>query len=471
MSYYSRVKKDLAAAAAKNIITAGQETALLNHFKENRGFFARLTLSHWLGAAGGLFSAIGIILIIAFNWDHLGSFIKIFAFLLMLGGTGYAFSKTEERPALHTALGIIWFFLPAAGIGLLAQIFQLSGTPVQPYFTWAALSAPLAIWGKGKIYSRMMSVLLLFILFYGTFEDTSVFFLMFDNSAAVSAVAAHWTAALALLAAAVGINFYKKDSFSPAVAAALSWTVIMMCADNSAFYAGSAELCMSALIAAAVLLSLYKMKFSAGGGLPVSSFINNGTRIWIFLLYILSFMHGNSSSREMFRGISAAGTYIGIAAALAMISAAAWLAAKARIMPENKNGETAVKLLLIASMAIPFLPAMAGSKYMNTAGIAANILLIAAGAALLHAGSFYGSRKALHHGMGIISLIAVTRFLDLFASQLTSGMAFLATGGIFAFMAWWFSRGAAQIAGNANCNILNTDNDKAGMASTEAEHE
>ena len=171
MSYYSKARKDLAAAAAKNIITAEQEAALIRHFEERRGFFSRLTLSQWLGAAGGLFIAIGIILIIAFNWDQLGNFIKIAGYILMLGLAGYGFANTENRPAIHAVLGITWFFLPAAGIGLFAQIFQLSGTPVKPYVLWAALSLPLALWGGSRIYSRILCILLFGILFYGTFRQ------------------------------------------------------------------------------------------------------------------------------------------------------------------------------------------------------------------------------------------------------------------------------------------------------------
>ena len=477
MSYYSKVQKDLASAAAKQIITREQQAALEEHFLQNRGFFARLTLVHWLGAAGGVFIALGIILIIAFNWAQLGNFIKIAGYLLMLAGTAWGFVKTENRPALHNFLGVIWFILPAAGIGLIAQIFQLSGAPIKPYLAWAILSAPLALWGGSRLYSRMLCVLLFGILFFGTFEKTSVFCLIFNEQAikaagqiadmtsqvpggqaaadamksAIANAAAmrmlgHWTAALALLAAALGINFYKKDHFSMAITAFLIWLIMLLCVPHNALYTDYAEINIAAGIAAAILLALYKMKFCSNDGMGISSLHNNGIRIWALILYAMSFMHGNSHIRGVYRHIPGDDHFPGTLAALAIIAAAAWFTARESIFKENKEASLIMKTVIIASVAVPFIPAIIGSRTFNTAAIAANIILIAAGIAMLYSGSVCGHKKTMNRGMLIIVAVAITRFLDLFKTQLTSGMAFLITGGLFAFLAWWFSRGADKIA-------------------------
>ena len=478
MSYYSKVQRDLASATAKQIITQEQQVALEEHFLQNRGFFARLTLVHWLGAAGGVFIALGIILIIAFNWAQLGNFIKIAGYLLMLAGTAWGFVKTENRPALHNFLGVIWFILPAAGIGLIAQIFQLSGAPIKPYLAWAILSAPLALWGGSRLYSRMLCVLLFGILFFGTFEKTSVFCLIFDEQAIKAAgqivnmtskvpggqaaadaiqssvastmalkMLGHWISSLALLAAALGINFYKKDHFSTAITAMLVWIIMLLCVPHNALYTDYAEINLAAGISAALLLAFYKMKFCSLEGVNVSSLHNNGTRIWAIILYIISFMHGNSPHiRGEYRHIPGGEHFLGIAVALAIIAAAAWFISREEILKENKEASMMLKTVIIASIAVPFIPAIIGAKTLNTAGIAANIILVAAGIAMLYAGSICGHKKTMNRGMLLIVIIAVTRFLDLFKSQLTSGMAFLITGGLFAFMAWWFSRGADKIA-------------------------
>ena len=95
MSYYSRICNELENAATDGIITQEQKYALRKRFDSRRGFLSRITLSQWLAAAGGIFIVLGIILIIAFNWANLGSFIKIAAFLLVYAATGLGFIKAS----------------------------------------------------------------------------------------------------------------------------------------------------------------------------------------------------------------------------------------------------------------------------------------------------------------------------------------------------------------------------------------
>lgn len=444
MSYYSRARTDLTAAAAKGIITPEQLPLLITHFEERRGFFSKITLAQWLAAAGGIFIAIGIILIIAFNWDKLGNFVKIFAYLVLLGGVGWEFCKSENRPVLRNILGLAWFFLPVAGIGLYAQIFQLSGTPVRPYLLWAALASPIALWGGGKMYSRMLSLLLLGILFYGTYEPSSVFYLCLKPvpnhfaEMSLSQTSFHWMAALALLAAALGINFYKKDMWSIPVAASLAWIIGLLLHDKTALYTSNYNLAMAAVMASSLLLFFYKIRFNS------ADIVNNGLRILVVVLYMLSFLHGKGDVPGTF--FRTADLTLGTAAALIMILSAVWLMLKTDIFPEHRNADTAIKAVFILSILAPVLPSAINASSFNMGAAIANILLVAIGAILLWAGSFYGSKGKLHTGMFIIVAIAITRFLDLFATQLTSGMAFLLMGGIFAFAAWWISRGATRMA-------------------------
>lgn len=455
MSYYSRARTDLTAAVAKGIITPEQLPLLITHFEERRGFFSKITLAQWLAAAGGIFIAIGIILIIAFNWDKLGNFVKIFAYLVLLGGMGWGFCKSENRPVLRNILGLAWFFLPAAGIGLYAQIFQLSGTPVRPYLLWAALASPIALWGGGKMYSRLLSVLLLGILFYGTYEPSSVFYLCLKKNVPNHVAElpllqslSHWTAALALMAAALGINFYKKDMWSIPVAAALAWIICLLFHDNTALYTSNYNLAMAAVMASSLLLFFYKIRFNS------ADIVNNGLRILVVVLYMLSFLHGKMDVPGTF--FRAGDMTLGTAAALIIILSAAWIMLKTEIFPEHGKADTAIKAVFILSILAPVLPSAINASSFNMGAAIANILLVAIGAILLWAGSFYGSKGKLHTGMFIIVAIAITRFLDLFATQLTSGMAFLLTGGIFAFAAWWISRGATRMAEMSS--VKNTGN-------------
>ena len=452
MSYYSKICNELDNAATDGIITEEQKYALQKRFDSRRGFLAKITLSQWLAAAGGIFIVLGIILIVAFNWDNLGSLIKIAAFLLIYAAAGLCFIKASAagKPLLKNIPGMIWFFLPAAGIGLYAQIFQLSGSPLKPYLTWAVLSAPLAIFIEGKAYSRLLSALLFYILFKGSFSDNSAILLVFPEPGTSALVqAGHWAGALALLAAALGINFYKKDLWSAAPAAALVWLSILMFPEHSALFAGSAELGTAAIVSCSLLFIFYKKKFCTDRHDIIHGIINSGFRIWIINLYILSFCHKTSRS-SLYYAHNEANTAIGQLLAALLAGLSGWLISRTKFFPENPKADSCIKTIFTASILSPLLPLIFGSPSWTSCAVLANILLLAAGICLLWQGSEYGSKKALNNGMFLIILIAVTRFIDLFSSQLTTGIAFILSGIFFAFMAWWFSRGVKKLAAHGN---------------------
>lgn len=104
----------------------------------------------------------------------IGAVAKMGAFLLLLAGAAEAAMRLEERPAAAIPLETLWFFMPALGIGLYAQIFNLSGDPVKPYLVWAALSAPLALFSKRPLAAYLTSGLLCAVLYWGTLSSSNM---------------------------------------------------------------------------------------------------------------------------------------------------------------------------------------------------------------------------------------------------------------------------------------------------------
>ncbi|MCR4820753.1 MAG: DUF2157 domain-containing protein [Elusimicrobiales bacterium] len=453
MSHYTKTCMELDYAAAEGIISPEQAAALKQRFAQKQGFFSKLTLAQWLAAAGGLFIALGIILIIAFNWKYFGDIIKISGFILMLAGIGWGCLKADGKPALQTTLGIIWFFMPAAGIGLYAQTFQLSGSPLAPYILWAILVAPLAVFFESRLYSRLLSALLFAILFYGTFSSNTFMSLEMSNWAQLPMLdkTVHWLGALTVLALSLGINFYKKDRWSPPVAAALLWLSMLMIADHSSLRTGSIELNTAAGMACAVIFFVYKKIIAEKAENIITGIINNGFRIWVFFLYTLTMLHGhNYHSYSYYRMQKLQEPGIGPYLALLMLAASIWLAIKIKFIPENQKADNGIKTMLILSIICPLMPMITCAPNWNSCAILSNLLLLGIGIWLLWLGSEYGSRKALNNGMAIIAITAITRFIDIFGSQLTSGMAFIVTGAIFTFLAWWFRRGLKKMSEPAN---------------------
>ena len=229
MAYYKKLKKDLQAAAATGIITPEQADKTWEHAYASR-VFAAFKATHWIAAAAGLFIALGVILVAAHNWDKIGAIAKMGAFLLLLAGAAEGAMRLEERTTVAIPLETLWFFMPALGIGLYAQIFNLSGDPVKPYLVWAALSAPLAIFSKRPLAAYLTSILLCAVLYWGTLGSSNMLSLTSGYGHTAQPL---WHWALALLVAAGGIAIYPGKPTAKPLGAGIIWLFFMLVADTA----------------------------------------------------------------------------------------------------------------------------------------------------------------------------------------------------------------------------------------------
>lgn len=156
MASFNKKLKNLLELAVSNQIV-GNDTAddLLNfanseEYKDS-GYFS---LSMAMGGIGALIMGFGAILIISSNWHNISDIMKITAYIMALGsihiGGLLATSKGYTRLSdnLHF-LGALFFIV---GIGLIAQILHLSSQSGESYLLWSLMIAPLAfILRNGKI--------------------------------------------------------------------------------------------------------------------------------------------------------------------------------------------------------------------------------------------------------------------------------------------------------------------------------
>ena len=130
------------------IISAETGTAIehyLNQKKLNQGNQNRLMIA--FGIMGATLIGLGIILIIAHNWDDLSRPIKtMFAFLPLVTGQGlgvYVLLKKNESSAWREGIAVFIFFAVAASIAMVSQIYNIPGDMASFLLTWMLLSLPL----------------------------------------------------------------------------------------------------------------------------------------------------------------------------------------------------------------------------------------------------------------------------------------------------------------------------------------
>jgi uncharacterized membrane protein len=116
-------------------------------FEKERG---RPTLLYAISGLAALAMAIGVISIVAANWDEIPAAAKLCADLLLLAGLGYGVLSLHSRgPAwLSEASILVLYGLTLASIALVGQVYQLGGKVEVALSVWTALTAALMAQGR-----------------------------------------------------------------------------------------------------------------------------------------------------------------------------------------------------------------------------------------------------------------------------------------------------------------------------------
>ncbi|MFD0964805.1 DUF2157 domain-containing protein [Pseudofulvibacter geojedonensis] len=117
------------------------------------------------GVLGSILVGLGIILIIAHNWDFLPKYIKtLLAFIPLLIGQvmcGYSILK-KKSASWRESSGVFLFFAVGSGMALISQIYNIPGNFSTYLLTWIALCLPL-------IYLLRSNALYLLTIIFSTY--------------------------------------------------------------------------------------------------------------------------------------------------------------------------------------------------------------------------------------------------------------------------------------------------------------
>jgi len=144
--------KKLDQLVAAEIISVEQKQQILDFDKnKSKGLIGRL-----LSLLGVFIIGCGIISVIAANWNYIGDGFKLFVMFALLFGSGYmAYLWQNAGMQSRTEKMLIGLFLLiGAAIGLIIQVYQLSGGKWYSVLAvWYLVSAPLLCVAKEKYLS------------------------------------------------------------------------------------------------------------------------------------------------------------------------------------------------------------------------------------------------------------------------------------------------------------------------------
>lgn len=142
--------KSLNDWTAAGIITGAQKDTIISfEEKKSGGARSRWALYGFL-VLGVSIIGIGLISIIAANWEEIPGGIKLFMdfILLMAVAAGVLALDLKERGILYDAAASFFALFVLASIGLISQVFHTGGELHQALFFWAAIIFPLSLFTK-----------------------------------------------------------------------------------------------------------------------------------------------------------------------------------------------------------------------------------------------------------------------------------------------------------------------------------
>ncbi|MEL6623928.1 MAG: DUF2157 domain-containing protein [Bacteroidota bacterium] len=153
-----RMIKDLPELLQAGVIT--QDTAdRIQAYYDNKPSGSINRLFVVFGVLGSILVGLGIILIVAHNWDELSrSTQTLLAFLPLLIGQifcGYTLLKKPESVAWREGTAAFLFFTVGASISLVSQIYHIPGDLSSFIFAWMLLCLPLVYVMKSSMVSLL----------------------------------------------------------------------------------------------------------------------------------------------------------------------------------------------------------------------------------------------------------------------------------------------------------------------------
>jgi len=413
-----QILKDLSDLVKAQVITEETAEKIKSHYSSlpsqssNRLFIV-------FGILGALLVSMGVVLIIAHNWDFLPKTIKLFIglFPLLLGQltAGYLIVKKSESKAWIEGTATFLFIAIAISISIVSQVYNIEGNFGRFLLVWMGLSLPI-------IYALRSSMASLLYISGITWYACEVSYFNYPHGHAWW----YWLLfALALpfyylefIQKGLKNNFFYFHSWL----LALSLTVCL-----GVFIDANGELIMIAymcLFSGYVILS--EMKAFDTGRVISNAYLVVGSLGVIISLLILSFDFywdelSDSSSENILGGIEL------IVAIIGTLGAGLLLFLHLRnTSPSEINSKSYAFIIFIALFFV-------GINAPTAAQLLINLLILLFAVHTIRRGAHRNHLGILNYGLLIITALVLCRFFDTDFSFVVRGLLFISVGiGFFA---------------------------------------
>lgn len=367
------------------------------------------------GILGAILSGLGIILILAHNWDDLSTVVKAaISFLpLLIGQAACAYSllKKPDNTAWKESSAVFLFVGIGASISLIAQVYNISGDFSAFLLTWLLLGLPLVYIMRSSIVS------LLYITGISIYCHTG------DYNDRLENACWYWVLFIGILPYYLGlIRSNLKSNFIFIHHWAISLTVLF--SFGALFEHAEWVMNLAYMGLCTIFYFIGSNAYFKSQKLTHTSYLILGKlgMIGLMLLYSFKwFCEDWNRDRLQTKGLFYAPEFY---ITIILLLAAGLLFLK-KNMPKNFKGITIFEIIFLANLAL--LPL---GNYMH---VGANIFVLLMGLSEINRGSKQNDLGILNFGLLIITVLIICRFFDTELSFVLRGILFLSVGiGFFA---------------------------------------
>ncbi len=360
------------------------------------------------GVLGSLLVGLGIILIIAHNWDTFSKGIKTtFAFIPLLLAqliVGYTILK-EKSNTWKEAAGVFLFFTVGASIALISQIYNIPGNVSTFLLTWLLLCLPL-------VYLLKSNALAILHLVFSTYYVLKAGYFTGSYSP--------WKYFLLI---AFIIPFYLnllKNSPKQNIASVLNWLFpISLTMAMGAFIDTSATYgFLMYIILFGLFYNIGKIPFFNNDRLRKNGYLIIGSLGTISVLIMMSF---KSFWKEIIRNDHQLSQEVYIAAILFVAALSILIYSFKKKWVHELNLFRYVFIIMAVLLFIGF-----GNLTIPT--VLSNILILFLGLIAIKIGSNKMHFGILNYGLLIITALVIARFFDTNLSFVVRGLLFIGVG-------------------------------------------
>lgn len=416
------LSKDLPELVDAGIVSQDTADRILEYYQKkanaspNKLFIA-------FGVLGAVLVALGVILIVAHNWDDMSRPLKTaFAFLPLLAGQllcGFVLIRRKDGVVWREGSASFLFLAVAAAISLISQVYNIPGNLTSFLLTWMCLGFPL-------VYVMNSSVTSLLYIAGITYYATQAGYWTYPSSESYW----YW-----FLLAVVLPHYYRKLRQNPQsnFVTFHNWMIPLSATISLGTIADNMEELM--FVAYISLFGLFylvgHLKIFSAGKRRNNGFLVLGSVGTVALLMSLSF---NWFWEELDVAKFPPGELLTSPEFYASLLISLFASIALYRYMQNRPTEAIVP---VSVAFILFLIAFVIGLFSPVSVVLINLYVLAIGIFTIRSGARQGHLGILNYGLLIISALVVCRFFDTDLSFIARGILFVVVGlGFFATNYW-----------------------------------